>query len=63
MAKLSASRRKSLPKKDFAEPGKRAYPIENKSHARNALSQAAKKGGSTERRVKRAVKKKYPGIK
>lgn len=38
MAKLTTKTRKALPKKAFAEPGKRAYPIENKAHARNALA-------------------------
>jgi hypothetical protein len=36
-----------LAKKDFAEPSKRAYPIEDKPHARNAKargSQAQKAG-------------------
>jgi hypothetical protein len=47
MAKLNASKRTKLPAKDFAEPGKRAYPIEDKAHARNAkarASQAVKAG-------------------
>jgi hypothetical protein len=47
MAELSASARKHLPKSKFAEPDKRAYPIEDKPHARNAkarASQAVKAG-------------------
>ena len=47
MAELKAKTRNKLPKKDFAEPGKRAYPIEDKPHARNAkarASQAVKAG-------------------
>jgi hypothetical protein len=40
MAKLDADDGNKLPAKDFAEPGKRAYPIENKSHARNAKARA-----------------------
>jgi len=47
MAKLDAGRRKKLPAKAFAEPEKRAYPIEDKAHARNAkarASQAVKAG-------------------
>ena len=47
MAKLDTSKRDSLPKSDFAEPEKRAYPIEDKPHARNAkarASQAVKAG-------------------
>ena len=47
MADLSTSARNHLPKSDFAEPEKRAYPIEDKPHARNAkarAAQAVKKG-------------------
>jgi hypothetical protein len=47
VAKLSSSARNKLPKSKFAEPGKRAYPVEDASHARNAkarASQAVKAG-------------------
>lgn len=47
MADLSKKTRDKLPAKDFAEPKKRAYPIEDKPHARNAkarASQAVKAG-------------------
>lgn len=47
MAKLSSGARNKLPAKDFAEPEKRAYPIEEKAHARDAkarASQAVKAG-------------------
>jgi hypothetical protein len=47
MAKLNTDARNKLPAKDFAEPKKRAYPIEDEAHARNAkarASQAAKAG-------------------
>ncbi len=47
MAKLSKSSRDKLPAGKFAEPGKRAYPIEDPAHARNAkarASQAVKAG-------------------
>jgi hypothetical protein len=47
MAKLSTKSRDKLPAKDFAEPKERAYPIEDKPHARNAkarASQAVKAG-------------------
>lgn len=47
MAELDADDRKHLPKSKFAEPDKRAYPIEDKPHARNAkarASQAVKAG-------------------
>lgn len=41
MAKLSSRGRDKLPASDFAEPDKRAYPIEDKPHARNAKARAA----------------------
>jgi hypothetical protein len=47
MAKLSTQTRDTLQAKDFAEPKQRAYPIEDKPHARNAkarASQAVKAG-------------------
>jgi hypothetical protein len=47
MAELSGKGRDKLPAKAFAEPDKRAYPIEDKAHARNAkarASQAVKAG-------------------
>ena len=47
MAELKAKTRNRLPAKDFAEPDKRKYPIEDKAHASNAkarASQAVKAG-------------------
>lgn len=41
MAKLSAKGRKALPKSSFGEPGKRAYPMPDRSHAANAKARAA----------------------
>jgi hypothetical protein len=41
MAKLSASDRDKLPASKFAEPEKRAYPIENEAHAKNAKARAS----------------------
>lgn len=41
MAELDAKKRNKLPDKAFAEPDKRAYPIEDKPHARNAKARAA----------------------
>jgi hypothetical protein len=63
MAKLSGEKRKSLPAKSFAESEKKKYPIEDKAHARNALSRVAQSGTPAEKaKVKAAVKKKYPSI-
>jgi len=41
MAKLSTKKRDALPKQDFGEPGKRAYPMPDKSHAANAKARAS----------------------
>lgn len=40
MSKLSTKSRNSLPKADFGEPGKRAYPMPDASHAANAKARA-----------------------
>jgi hypothetical protein len=63
MAKLNTKERKELPAKDFAEPKERKFPIEDKSHARNALARAAAKGPEVEKKVASKVRSKYPGIK
>ena len=41
MSKLTSKERNKLPKSDFGLPGKEAYPMENKSHARNAKARAS----------------------
>jgi hypothetical protein len=41
MGKLNKKTRDSLPAKDFAEPAQRAYPVEDKAHARNAKARAS----------------------
>ncbi len=41
MTKLSTKQRNKMPKMDFAGAGK-SFPIEDKSHARNAISGAAR---------------------
>lgn len=63
MAKLTYKERKDLPKRDFAEPKKRAYPIEDKAHARNALARVSQHGSSEEKKkVRAAVHRKFPAI-
>jgi uncharacterized protein DUF6582 len=64
MAKtLSTKDRKKLSKKSFALPGKRKYPIPDKSHARNALSRVAQNGSpEEEKKVRSAVFKRFPGL-
>lgn len=60
--KLTAARRKALPKKDFALPGGR-YPIEDKNHARNALARASQNATPSEQaEIREKVKRKFPSI-
>jgi hypothetical protein len=60
MAKLTAAARKKIPAKSFALPGRR-YPIEDKSHAQNALSRVSQFGSTSEKSaVRSAVHSKYP---
>jgi hypothetical protein len=69
MAKLKAATRKAMPTKDFALPAKRqggkgGYPIEDKAHARDALSRVSGNGSPAEKAtVRRKVHAKFPGIK
>lgn len=63
MARLTSAQRRKIPSKDFAGPD-RSYPINDASHARNALARVSQHGTpALKSRVKSAVKKKYPGIK
>jgi hypothetical protein len=64
MAKtLSTKDRKKLGKESFALPGKRKYPIPDKSHGRNALSRVAQKGTPKEKaKVRSAVFKRFPSL-
>lgn len=63
MAKLTASGRDKIKAKNFAGPD-RSYPIEDKSHARNALSRVSANGSpAVKAEVRAKVEEKYPGIK
>lgn len=69
---LTAKARQSMPKSDFALPGKGngkkgagagSYPIPDASHARNALARVSQHGTSAEKAAVRAkVHEKFPGI-
>ena len=60
--KLTAATRNKIPTKEFAGPD-RSYPIEDASHARNALSRVSQYGTpSLKARVRAKVRAKYPGI-
>lgn len=63
MAKLTSKQRKKLPRKSFAEPKSRKYPINDRAHAANALSRVSQYGTPAEKaQVRAAVAKKYPGM-
>lgn len=63
MAKLTTSGRDKIAPKNFAGPNK-SYPIEDKSHARNALSRVSANGSpAVKAEVKAKVAEKYPSIK
>ena len=69
---LTAHERQSMPRSDFALPGKGegpkgagagSYPIPDASHARNALARVAQHGTPAEQAaVRRKVHEKYPAI-
>lgn len=63
MAKLTSKQRKRLPKGSFALQKQRKYPIEDESHARNALARVSQHGTASEKStVRKAVARKYPSI-
>jgi uncharacterized protein DUF6582 len=63
MAKLSAADRKKLKDSDFAEPDRRKYPIEDETHARDALARVSQNGSEAEQRqVRKKVEERYPEI-
>ena len=62
MSVLTTKGRKALSAKSFAGPD-RSYPINDMSHARNALSRVSANGSDAlKAQVRAAVHKKFPGI-
>lgn len=62
MARLSTSDRNALPTTDFAGPD-RSYPVNDMSHARNALSRVSQFGyPELKEKVRAAVHRKFPSI-
>ena len=60
MAKLTTKARKALPAKTFGEPGKRAFPMPDVSHAANAKARATqqvKKGNLSPATAKKIDRK------
>ena len=63
MAELTYRGRQQLASSEFAIPEKRAYPIHDKAHARNALARVHQFGTPSEQReVCGAVADRYPDI-
>ena len=64
MAELTTNKRKSLSKADFAEPEKRAYPVEDKPHARNAKARASQavKAGRMSKAERTSIDKKADAV-
>lgn len=64
MTQLTTKGRKRIPDKEFGLPDKRAYPVEDKAHARNAKARASEeynKGNlskADEERIDRAANRK-----
>lgn len=61
MAKLSAKQRKRLPASDFAGPD-RSFPVNDASHARNALARASQFHPELKAKIRAKVRKKFPSI-
>ena len=62
MAKLTAAARKAIPTKNFAGPD-RSYPINDRSHAANALSRVSQFGSpALKAKVRAKVHAKYPTL-
>jgi hypothetical protein len=59
-AALTTKARKNLSRSDFAIPETESYPIQDRSHAANALARSS--GKPEEGRVRRAVCKRYPDM-
>lgn len=62
MAKLTTKSRNAIPTDKFALPGRR-YPIEDRSHAQNALARVSQHGSPSEKAEVRAkVHEEYPSM-
>ena len=63
MTKLTYKEKKDLPDSEFAVPDERKYPIEDETHARDALARVSRFGTPEEKKeVCEAVASRYPEI-
>lgn len=62
--KLDAAERRAIPRSEFAipskAPGSGSYPINDRSHAKNALARSA--GKPVAAKVRAAVHRRFPSI-
>jgi hypothetical protein len=64
MARLTGIQRHRIPLSKFAVKKGRKYPIEDESHARNALSRVSGNGTPEQKaEVRSAVARRFPNIK
>lgn len=64
MSRLTAKRRRALPRSAFAMPSIRKYPIDTRARARAALAYSAHKNTvGSYATVSKAVFRKYPSMK
>jgi hypothetical protein len=61
VAKLTAAKRNKLPASSFAGPD-RSFPINDPSHARNALARASQFHPELKAKIAAKVRKKFPSI-
>ena len=61
MARLTTKRRKRLPKSDFGEPSKRAYPDDTLARSRSALARGKHYlSGAQYRKLAERIHRKHP---
>lgn len=61
--RMTAARRRRLPRSSFAMPSVRKYPIDTKARARAALAYSARKDtAGSAAHVRRAVIRRYPSL-
>jgi hypothetical protein len=63
MSKLTSKARNALPTSDFALPGSRGFPVNDRNHAVNALARASNKPEYIKAKVKAKVYSKFPDLK
>lgn len=60
MAKLTAAARKKIPAKEYANPEKKRFPLEDKEHIANAESRERFASPSEKNRIDAAAAKAFP---